>query len=110
MALNQQPATLVCEYGTAGSHLVGSTTLQVSNDGTHFGVAQDAGLTIYFNQDTSATTTLAISLAPVDPYVDAEIVTNITINDGGTAGNGTVNCQLGVIQAQNIHLVHPKKK
>lgn len=106
VATNYQPTTLNCEIATAGSHLVGSTTLQLSGDGTHFAPVQDGGLTIFFNQDVNTTTSLSVALSPTNPYQSSQVVTSITINDGGTAGGATVNCQTSVVQTQTLHSPH----
>lgn len=116
--LNFQPATLTCEVTTAGSHLAGSTTLQVSGDGTHFGPIQDGGITLNFNQDVNTTTTLTAPLiigggggSTQNPYASSQVVTSITSNDGGTAGGATVNCQTSVVQVQTLHAnFKPKTK
>lgn len=109
IGLNYSPATFICEVATAGSHLVGTTTVLVSNDGVNFATVADAGLNIAYNQDVNATTSFALSISPTDPYLFAEVQTAITINDGGTAALSTLNCQQAVIQTQTLHAVRPKK-
>lgn len=104
-ALNYQPMTVVCEAITQGSHLVGTTNVLVSSDGVHFA---DAGQVFAFNQDVSATSTGLFAIAPTDPWIEAEVVTGITTNDGGTAGGAVITCQQAVIQAQTIHASKPK--
>jgi hypothetical protein len=110
-----QPATLTCEVTTAGSHIAGSVTLQVSGDSVHYGPIQDGGITLYFNQDISTTTTLTAPLligsgggSLQDPYTSSQIVASITSNDGGTAGGATLNCQTSVVQTQTLHATRKK--
>ena len=105
-----QPATLTCEITTLGSHLAGSTTLQVSGDGVHFAPIQDGGVTLFFNQDVNTTTTISAPLvigsgggSLQNPYASSQVVTSITSNDGGTAGGAVVNCQTSVVQVQTLH-------